>query len=51
MKLIVGCLLVCTYGNFLALVSVAAHTVNKQDLGHEKSFENEVYKSESISRL
>ena len=36
MKLVVGYLLVCTYGNFLALVSVDAHTVNKYDPDHEK---------------
>ena len=36
-----GCLLVCTFGNFLALVLVAAHTVNNLDLDHE--LENEGY--------
>ena len=30
-----GCLLVCTFGNFLAPVLVAAHTVNNLDLGDE----------------
>ena len=34
-----GCLLVCTFGNFLAPVLVAAHTVNNLDLGNE--LENE----------
>ena len=36
-----GCLLVCTFGNFLALDLVAAHTVNNLDLGHEQGLENE----------
>ena len=30
-----GCLLVCAFGNFLAPVLVAAHTVNSSDLGDE----------------
>ena len=38
-----GCLLLCTFGNFLALVLVAAHTVNNLDLGNEP--EGEVYES------
>ena len=41
-----GCLLVCTFRNFLAPVLVAADTVNNLDLGLEQSFENEGYKSE-----
>ena len=40
-----GCLLVCTFGNLLAPVLVAAHTVNNLDLGHEESYENEGYES------
>ena len=28
-----GCLLMCTFSNFVALVLVAAHTVNNLDLG------------------
>ena len=39
-----GCLLVCTFGNFLAHVLVAAHTVNNLDLGNE--LENESYISD-----
>ena len=39
-----GCLLVCTFGNFLAPVLVAAHTVNNLDLGDE--LENEGYESD-----
>ena len=36
-----GCLLVCTFGNFLAPVLVAAHTVNNLDLGDEnKGYES-----------
>ena len=38
-----GCFLVCTFGNFLAPVLVAAHTVNNLDLGNE--LENEGYES------
>ena len=38
------CLFVCTFGNFLAPVLVAAHTVNNLDLGDE--LENEDYESE-----
>ena len=30
-----GCLLVCTFGNFLSPVLVAVHTVNNLDLGDE----------------
>ena len=30
-----GCLLECRFGNFLAPVLVAAHTLNKLDLGNE----------------
>ena len=41
-----GCLLVCTFGNFLAPVLVAAHTVNKLDLGHDQDHENEGYECE-----
>ena len=40
------CLLVCTFGNFLGLVLVAAHTVNNLDLGDEQGHENEGYESE-----
>ena len=41
-----GCLLVCTFGNFLAPILVAAHTVNKLDLGHDQDHENEGYECE-----
>ena len=41
-----GCLLVFTFCNFLALVLVAAHTVNKLDLGHDQDHENEGYECE-----
>ena len=37
-----GCLLVCTFGNFLALVLVLVHTINNLDLGNE----NEGYESD-----
>ena len=39
-----GCLLVCTFGNFLAPVLVAAHVLNNLDLGDE--LENEGYESD-----
>ena len=38
-----GCLLVCTFGNFLAPLLVAAHTVNNLDLRDEQGHENEGY--------
>ena len=31
-----GCLLVSTFGNYLALILVAAHTANNLDLGNEQ---------------
>ena len=34
-----GCLLVCTSGNFLAPILVAAHTVNNLDTGNEQDDE------------
>ena len=39
-----GCLLVCTFGNFLAPVLVAAHTMNNLDFG--KELETEGYESD-----
>ena len=39
-----GCPLVCTFGNFLAPVLVAAHTVNNLDLNVE--LENDGYGSD-----
>ena len=39
-----GCLLICSFGNFLAPVLVAAHTVNNLDLGDEP--EDEGYESD-----
>ena len=41
-----GCLLVCTFGNFLAPVLVAVHTVNNLDLGDEQGYEKEGYESD-----
>ena len=38
-----GCLLVCAFGNLLAPVLVAVHTVNNLDLGNE--LETEDYES------
>ena len=36
-----GCLLVCTFDNFLESSLVAAHTVNNLNLGNEQSFESD----------
>ena len=41
-----GCLFVHTFGNFLASVLIAAHTVYNLDLSHDQSFENEGYESD-----
>ena len=41
-----GCLLVCTFGNFLAPVLVAAHTVNNLDLDDEQGLKNKGYESD-----
>ena len=38
-----GCLLVSTFGNFLAPVLVAAQKVNNLDFGDEQGLENEGY--------
>ena len=40
------CLLVCTFGNFLASVLVAVHTVNNLDLGNKQGYENEADESD-----
>ena len=45
----IGCVLVYTFGNFLAPVLVAAHTVNNLDLGDEQGLENEGYESDEKS--
>ena len=37
-----GCLLVCTFGNFIA----SAHTLNNLDLEDEQGRENEGYESD-----
>ena len=42
----VGSLLMCTFGNFLAPVLVAAHMVNNVDLGNKQGHENEGYESD-----
>ena len=41
-----GCLLVCTFGNFLAPVLVAAHTVNNLDLDDKPENKDDSYESE-----
>ena len=41
-----GCLLVCTFGNFLVIL-IAAHTVKKLDLSHDRTMDqHEGYKSD-----
>ena len=39
-----GCILYCMFGDFLAPVLVAAHTVNNLELGDRQGSENEGYK-------
>ena len=41
-----GCLLVCTFGSFLAPVLVLAHSINNLDLGDEQGHENQGYESD-----
>ena len=41
-----GCILVSTFGNFIASVLVAAHTVNNLDLGDEQGYENKIYEND-----
>ena len=41
-----GCLFVCTFGNYLTPILIAAHTANNVDFGDEQDHENEGYESE-----
>ena len=41
-----GCLFVCTFGNCLAPVLIAAHTANNLDFDDEQDYENEGHKSD-----
>ena len=41
-----GCLLVCTFGNLLPPLLIAAHTANNLDFGDESENKNEGYESE-----
>ena len=41
-----GCLLVGTVDNFLALVLVTAHTVKNKDVSHEQGFDVKGYKGD-----
>ena len=41
-----GCVFVCTFGNFLVPVLIGAHTANNLDLGDEQGFENGGYESD-----
>ena len=45
------CLFVCTLGNYLAPVLIAAHTANNVDFGGEQGHENEGYESEVKNSL
>ena len=41
-----GCPLVCLFGNLLAPVLVAAHTVNNLDIGDKQDFENKGHEND-----
>ena len=41
-----GCLFVCTFGDYLWPVLIAAHTANNLDLGDEPENKNEGYESD-----
>ena len=41
-----GCLFVCTFGNYLAPVLIAAHTANNVDFADEPENEDESYESQ-----
>ena len=41
-----GCLFVCTFGNYLAPVLIAAHTANNLDFDDEQDHENEGHESD-----
>ena len=41
-----GCLFVCTFGNYLAPVLIIAHTANNLDFGNEQDHEKEGYESD-----
>ena len=41
-----SCLLVCSFGNHLAPVLIAAYTANNLDFGDEQDHENEGYESD-----
>ena len=41
-----GCLFVCTFGNFLAPVLIVAHTANNGDFGDEQDRKSEGYESD-----
>ena len=41
-----GCFFVCTFGNYLAPVLIAAHTANNLDFGDEQGHEDEGHESD-----
>ena len=45
-----GCLFVCTLGNYIAPVLIAAHTASNVDFGDEQGHENEDYESDDKTR-
>ena len=43
-----GWLFVCTFGNYLGPVLIAAHTANNLDFGDEQDHENEDYENKGL---
>ena len=41
-----GCLFVCTFGNYLAPVLIAAYTANNLDFGDEQGHEDEDHEND-----
>ena len=41
-----GFLFVCTFGNYLTLILITAHTVNNVDFGNEQSHEDEGHEND-----
>ena len=43
---VLGCLFVCTFGNYLTPILIAAHTANNIDFGDEQCHEDEGYEND-----
>ena len=41
-----GCLIACTFGDYLTSILIAAHTANNVDFGDEQGHENEGYEND-----